>query len=281
MTSSSTLPPLDHSIVTAVSGFVERFGSRDTAKRPSHSDLKELFRQCELLPGDPSGPGNTVGKQKRVEACLTWALDHRPHGGQRFVHQLIRQLQGWGGFREDSENFVGHEAVKNAQAAFAAHGWDLSGDGSLLPMNIETLSGADLTEALKGYAKRSMEGADDSALVSGTAKDLLEATARHVLLERGTPRNVVEKLHFSDLLGMAFSALDMATPKHPQQPGEGAEKELERALYGAALAVNKLRNREGTGHGRPWKASLSAEGAATAARVSGTIAHRFLIELQK
>ncbi len=275
------MPPLDYSIVTAVAGFVEFSASKAGAKRPSHRELGELFAQCGIVGGDPKRPDRQVGKQRRVNACLTWAISNNIAGGQQFVDLLVRELRGWGGFRPESENFVGTEAIENARATFRSLGWDLDGNGSLLPTNVETLSGAALTDTLKGYARRAMEGADDSALVAGTAKDLLEATARHVLLERGTSRNVVEKLKFPDLVGMAFAALDMATLKHKPQAGESAEKELERTLFGAALSVNRLRNQQGTGHGRPWLATLSTEGAATAARVSGAIAHRLLMELQK
>lgn len=148
-------------------------------------------------------------------------------------------------------------------------------------MNIETLSGATLTEALRGYAKRAMEGADDSALVTGTAKDLLEATARHVLVERGRARHDIEQYNFPTLIGMAFIEVNMATQEHISQPGEAADKNLERALHGVALAVNKLRNREGAGHGRPWLPNVSRESAATAARASGVVAQRLLAELEK
>ena len=219
------------------------------AKRPSHSDLRELFEQCGIANGDPRRSGRTVGKQKSVDECLTWAMNQQPKGGQQFVAQLITKLQGWGGFRQGAENFVGQESIENARAAFANLGWDLHPNGSLLPANLETLAGTALTDALSGYARRAMEGADDSALVVGTAKDLLEATARHVLIERGHDSKPVQKYDFPTLLGMAFTELDMATPEHKPKVGEPAEKNFERRLYEAALGVNRLRNREGTATG--------------------------------
>ena len=280
-TAQQLLPPLDYSIVTAVAGFIERSAFKEGAKRPSHSDLGELFSRCGIAPGDPTGPGKNVGKQKRVDACLTWAIANNPKGGKQFVAQLIGKLQGWGGFNPDSENFIGRESIENACKAFTNSGWDLHPSGSLLPANLETLSGATLTEALAGYAKRAMEGADDSALVTGAAKDLLEATARHVLIERGRDRREVEKFNFPTLLGMAFIELDMATQEHTRQAGEPADRDLERALHGVALAINKLRNHAGAGHGRPWLPNTSRESAATAARASGVVARRLLAELEK
>lgn len=40
-------------------------------------------------------------------------------------------------------------------------------------------------------------------------------------------------------------------------------KKFERSMFEMACAVNVLRNKEGTGHGRPWVTNISnAEGAA-------------------
>lgn len=46
-------------------------------------------------------------------------------------------------------------------------------------------------------------------------------------------------------------------------------------------AVNTLRNKEGTGHGRPWLPSVSAEEARHAVQVMGTIAELLIRTLKQ
>ncbi|MDR5671430.1 abortive infection family protein, partial [Burkholderia cenocepacia] len=90
-------------------------------------------------------------------------------------------------------------------------------------------------------------GALDSPLLAGTAKDLLEATAAHVLVQKwGTYPSTS---NFPTLLGQAFTALGLATPSDAVISGEPAHKRMERAAYELGCALNALRNKEGTGHG--------------------------------
>jgi hypothetical protein len=139
---------------------------------------------------------------------------------------------------------------------------------------LEALSGAELTEALEAYVKRAKRGSIDAALFAGTSKDLLEATAAHVVVERyGQDPG---KANFPTLLEWAFISVDIATPKTTVLPDERAGKRLERALYQTACAVNNLRNKEGTGHGRPWIPSISDAEAKVATELIGCVAERLL-----
>ena len=92
-------------------------------------------------------------------------------------------LKSEGCFRPDSQAYVGVEAVTNLREAFRTVGYALDPDGTLRPMSLENLDVPDMHEALKGYIRRAQVGIADAALVVGTGKDLLEATARLVLLE--------------------------------------------------------------------------------------------------
>jgi hypothetical protein len=125
----------------------------------------------------------------------------------------------------------------------------LGSDGILTSKTLTNLNGHELTDALRSYVRRAKRGVEDAALLVGTGKDLLEATAKHVIIERmsAEPR----QMDFPTLLGQAFYALGLATPADALQPSEHPRRRLERALYEAGCAVNALRNREGTGHGRP------------------------------
>jgi hypothetical protein len=131
-----------------------------------------------------------------------------------------------------------------------------------------------LSAALESYARRAQRGSDDAALLVGTGKDLLEATAAYVLNEKyGQYQG---HANFPTLLGQAFTALGLATPQSPPQPGEAPQRRVERALYEAGCAVNSLRNKTGTGHGRPFLTTLSdAEGRA-AVQLVGVISELLL-----
>jgi hypothetical protein len=151
----------------------------------------------------------------------------------------------------------------------ATEGFDLTSDGQLLPRLLDQLSGTALTDALQSYVRRAQRGAEDAILVTGTGKDLLEATAAHILAERNIALPGVT--NFPALLGRTFVALRLATTAHPPVPGEPPQARIERATFETALAINTLRNRTGTGHGRPFLPALAAHEAKAAIELTGTI----------
>lgn len=122
---------------------------------------------------------------KRVRAVLWWASENDLAAGARLVPALVAALRAAGGFRESTEHYAGPEAVEALREALAHEGWDLLPDGMLAVQSMEGLEGAALTKALRLYVRRARAAGDDSALRIGTAKDLAEATARHVIVERG------------------------------------------------------------------------------------------------
>jgi abortive infection Abi-like protein len=257
-------------ITMAVSRLVDD-AQTDEKREPSHSHLDDLIARCKVTAGDPKGLGKTVGKAKRVRGVLNHAMENDPEAGSRFVLGLIGVLKGCGSFRETSVNYSGADAIANAVAAFNSEGYDLSLDGEVRPLLLENLSGTALVSALHAYVRRAKKGAADAALVTGTGKDLLEATARHVLMvKRGTyPAHD----NFPTVLGLAFTELGLATAR---SPGQTALQRVEAALYELGCAVNQLRNSEGTGHGRPFPSSVTEAEARSAIEAMGTISERLL-----
>lgn len=131
---------------------------------------------------------------------------------------------------------------------------------------------------LRRYAQRAARAADDSPLVVGTSKDLLEATAAHVLVQwYGT---YDPGANFPMLLGRAFAALGLDSVG-PQQQGEPAQRRVERAYYESACAVNALRNKQGTGHGHPWLSTVNSSEAQIAIRTMGSITLFLLARLEE
>lgn len=270
-------PPLNDEIVFAVAKLVD--DAQTDTREPSHSDIEFCITKCHLSAGDPKTHGQTVGKAKRVRACLSWAIEHAPENGRRFVAQLTSMVRSRGGFREHSPNFVGGEAIESVRGALNSEGFTLTSDGELQPRSLESLSGAELTRALESYVQRAQRGAGDAALVVGTGKDLLEAVAAHVLTEVWGQYS--SQSNFPMLLGQAFVALDLKTTADPSQNGEPPQHRLQRALYDAACAVNTLRNKQGSGHGRPWLPTVSVVEARHAIQVMGVVGELLLQALKQ
>jgi len=261
--------PLNETILIAVAQLVDdaQSGRRD----PSHYHIGTVIQRAGLKDADPQTQGLQAGKAKRVRAVLSWAIEYEPEAGGRFVYSFLSEIRGHGGFRSGSPNFVGQDAIDTAAAAFATEGYVLTSDGELRPKVLEGLTGAAYTEALMGYIRRAKRGASDAALLVGTSKDLLEAVCAHIMQER---RGVVPTSNFPTLLGQLYIELGLATPEEKPISGEPAGRRVERAMYELACSLNSLRNKEGTGHGRPWLPSVSDAEAKMAIESMGVIAER-------
>lgn len=259
--------PISDVITVAVASLVD--DAQSGTREPSHSDIEFQMSRAGLGPGDPKNQGQTVGKAKRVRAALYWGAEHAPDKAEEFVAALIALVRGKGGFRKGSPNFVGEEAITDAKDAFLCEGYVLSAEGELYPSTLDNLSGVGMTTALEAYVRRAQRGSEDGALLVGTGKDLLEATAAHVISEKYG--QYPQQAHFPTLLGQAFTILGLSTSQTPPRPGESPQRRVERALYEAGCAVNALRNKTGTGHGRPFAPNLSDDEARAAVQLIGIV----------
>ncbi len=273
------LPPLTEAIRIAVAQLfaddpVNRRDLDAKPRDPSHQTLTECIQRVGLQRADIKG-----GKEKRIRAVLSWALDNDLENGRRLVAILVATTKGSGGFRDVSPNFVQTETVTNLRAAFASEGWLLTSDGDLEPPLVgEDLAGPNVTEVLAGYVRRAVRGLEDDALVIGTSKDLVEATAAHILVERYGSYSARQS--FESLLGQAFVAVGLAVPSDREVVTEPPRKKLERAVFTAALGVNKLRNKAGAGHGRPFLPEVGPVEARVAVRTMGSVAELMLDALR-
>jgi hypothetical protein len=104
--------------------------------------------------------------------------------------------------------------------------------------------------AIKEHLDRLQRSAyDDPALAIGTAKELVESTAKIVLAERGLP--VSNRADLPALVSKAQLALDLhPSSGHAGPDGTGAVKRILGGLTSITTALGELRNRGyGTGHG--------------------------------
>lgn len=266
-------PPLTDAVVVALARLID--DSQSERREPAHSDIEFQIDKAGLAHADPGKTSSKpIGKSKRVRGTLSWALSNNLPAGEVLVSGIISTVQGYGGFRTTSSNYCGIEAIENLMTVFSSQGWDLLPDGSLQPRVLDSLTGKALTAALEAYADRARRGSLDSPLLAGTAKDLLEATAAHVLVQKWGSYST--NSNFPTLLGQAFTALGLATPSEPEAPAEPVFKRMERAAYVQGCALNALRNKQGTGHGRPWASSITPSQARFSIESMGNIASLML-----
>ncbi len=261
---------LSDTLIMALSRLVDD-GLTEAKREPTHSTLTFHFQKAGVSEGDPAQAGQPVGKAKRVRAVLSWAMEHAQPDGGRLAVSLVGVVKGCGGFRESSPNFVGAEVITDAVEAFRADGYVLTRDGDLRPLLLDSLSGRELSEALAAYVRRAKRGAMDAALVTGTGKDLLEATAKHVLVTKYNAEPTIT--NFPTLLAQAFMALGLTMAR---DKATTPQQRIDSALYDLGCSVNALRNAEGTGHGRPFPPSVADGEARAAIESMGVIAERLL-----
>jgi hypothetical protein len=267
--SNLTKAPVNDAIIAALSSLV---ADSQSTREPSHYDIESQFKRAGLADGDPSTQGRPVGKAKRVRGVLEWGLANNIAGAEAFSILLLELVRGKGGFRLGSPNFIGEDAINELREAYRHEGLLLTEEGRLTSQNLEFLSGRNLTEALKSYVRRAQKGHSDAALLVGTSKDLMEATAAHVLTEKYG--NYSHQDNFPTLLAQAFIAAGLAVPQKGSIPD--AKQRLQCGLYESACAVNGLRNKQGTGHGKPWLSTVSDNEARSAIQLIDIVSELLL-----
>ena len=236
---------LSDEVASALAPFFDQVG-------PSHDELTSLFRRAGLAELDPGARSQTpVGKMRRVRGVLFAAVEHRPREGEKLVKALIDAVRANGGFRPGHPNYPGIQMVEALREALRSEGIQLDPDGRIFAIHLESLEGQNLTAALRTYVNRVRRGGWDPAVVLGSAKSLEEAAARHVIKEHtGTYPTYAD---IPTTLYQAFTLLGLSAPKKavfdaiPRDPREAVQQ----AVWLLGTAVNRFRNAEGEGHGRP------------------------------
>ena len=264
---------LNEELITLLPRFVDQRG-------PSHDEITRMVSRAGLSGAElGSHDGHPRGKVKRLRMILAFAIDRKPDKGARFVELFVNQVRASGGFRPGTPDCPGTETVNQLREAFRRVGYDLDPEGNLRPTVLENLEGADLTEALSAYVRRAQLGSGDPELLIGTAKNLEEATVRHVLKEiTGDYATVGPAAHFPTALFNAFYALDLkgSNVKLDKDP----YRALQQALFLLACSVNRLRNDRGDGHGRPDPSVATALEGRLSTQSAGLVCELLLTALQ-
>lgn len=139
-----------------------------------------------------------------------------------------------------------------------------------------------LMKALMKYvgniqANRLIKIAKKILIIEGQERILLEAVSKHVL----TIKSISYQTNsFPFILAQTFMALGMVTSQHSIQQNEAITAKYERALYDLGCAINNMRNKEGTGHGRPFLPLITHEEAYSAIQSIGIISDYMIRKLK-
>ena len=264
---------LNDETMTAIAQFFQN------GRGPSHGELTLAFQRVNLVKFDPGNSPGT-GKVTRVRTVLGRAIDGHPESGARLVEILIGEIRAYGAFRPSSATYAGEETIRSLRDGLRHLGYDLDAEGVVRPTRLEGLEGVELTEALWSYVRRARTGASDAELVIGSSKSLEEATARHVLNQViGTYETRGPRSHFHMQLAEAFNRVGLKSSS--ASLSSDASEALQEALFLLAIAVNRLRNEKGEGHGRPEPSVATEEESRLASQASGLVCELLLSALEE
>ena len=179
----------------------------------------------------------------------------------------------------DSQNYVGKEAIHDATNAFRTEGFELTPDGGFVlsssiisrgpnsqPPSKHTFDGPSAAPRMLHWSR-----VPERTSLRQPPGTFFSRSGVHTPRQRTSPLCSARHSSLSD------------SPHHRIQfsPAEPAHRRVERALYSVACAVNNLRNKEGTGHGRPRVPTVSFEQARLAVQQLGVIAEYMLAALKR
>ena len=231
---------LNDEVISALEPFFDWIG-------PRHDELDRVIRRLHLTRFDPAEYEDRPSKRQRVRTVLAATIEFDPESGRELVSQLVMLIRAKDGFVAGSEHHPGDDAVARLRAALARTGFELTDAGELRATVLDGLEGRELTAALQTYVERARAGSADAALLVGTSKDLVEATAKHVLDICGT--TATRSRQFPRLLEQAFDQLGLPPATwedfNARRVRLDAATEWERlvqALHVVGRAINDLRN---------------------------------------
>ena len=250
---------------------------------PTHSKLSTVFTEAgygAAAPYDRFDDQQQPNKEDRVNSTVRAAI-RSPQRSRDLVDGLLAQYRAHGFFRPSDnadEEKQRARRVRAAQAASARIDWELTDDGELHPLGVAAVTSVKGRPAIDDQLKRLRRATDDPALLIGTAKEMLESTAKYVLdaFSWGySAKTSFDELwhHARDRLGIHPKDIDVS------QPGGAEVREILESSWKIARMCNELRNVEGTGHGRTLPAAVSPATALLVVREACSIVQMTLSEL--
>lgn len=267
MTRRTTVPLTDDVIAALGKFFQARAG-------PSHRDISRALTSAgygDDYTYDPNAQG--PNKEQRVLRALTEAM-RQPARARDLLASVLSILRTAGliGTSETSPD------IDRLKRALASSGWYLTDDGHLQPFgDIDLDTGG--RAALDEQVDRLRRSTADPGLLIGTAKELLESVSKFVLGELGYPMDT--KMDYNQLWHIARERLGVLPQQvDPDVPGADAIRAIHQSTWNIADQINKLRNLQGTGHGRTLPTGVTEDLALLVVREAATVADYMLARLE-
>ncbi len=246
---------------------------------PRHSVLSRIFAQAGYGAAAPYLPNSTVqqmNKEDRVRVTVS-AAARNPHRARELVEGILGEYRVAGIFKSGVDDETAQK-VQVLRSAFARIDWELTAEGDIRPAGVGAVVSAEGRPAIEDQLARLRRATDDPALLLGTAKEMLESTAKYVLDAFAVPYS--SKTSFDELWFHARDRLHL----HPRDvdastPGGVEVREILQATWSIARMTNEVRNIDGTGHGRTLPAQMSPELALLVVREACSVAQMILSSL--
>ena len=252
---------------------------------PRHTVLTRVFGRtgyANVAPYDSGSAVQQMTKEDRVRSVISAAV-RAPARARELVDSLLAEYRAFGFFVAVGGTQAENERrlkVSAARSAFARIDWELTESGELRPAGVGAIGAVEGRPAIEDQLDRLRRSTEDPALMLGTAKEMLESTAKYVLEAFSVP--YTSATDFDELWFHARNRLEL----HPRDvdvgvPGGEQVREILQASWSIARMSNILRNLEGTGHGRTLPTGVSAEVAHLVVREACSVAHLILATLDR
>lgn len=219
----------------------------------THPELGDLFRRAGVAEVDPDVEAGS--KKHRVQAVLTAVAQTDKE--RRVLQAILDKMRAAG--------YLGEGSLDALRREMRLAGWSLDEDAQI-SHQLHLDSAPALRREIAEIRRRVSSNPHDAPLLVGSAKELVESAARIVLRDTGV--EVSKSDGFDKLLAQALASLGL---NH-----EGTDvAEIRQLLEWAkktGMALNKLRNEYGTGHGRESAPELPVHVARYAVRAGLNLA---------
>ena len=254
---------------------------------PKHTELTRAFSRAGyggVRPYDSLSKDVHVrpNKETRVRDTVEAAV-HDPHRARDLIDSLLVEFRAFGFFTASNDPAIETNRSANVRAlqkAFARIDWELDDGGDLRPAGFGAVDSLEGRPAIEDQLERLRRATDDPALLLGTAKEMLESTAKYVLEVFEVPYG--SRMSFDELWHHARDRLKLLPQQvDTSQPGGTQVQAILGASWNIAKTANELRNLEGTGHGRTLPTGVTPEMALLVVREACSVAELLLSTLDR
>lgn len=227
---------------------------------PAHTKLTQVFDRTgygSIAPYNFNNPNQKPNKENRIRFTIQAAIKD-PARSVELIEGLLAEYRAFGFFNtiEDRHNEKERlERYRLAKQAFMRSGWELTESGEIFPAGVSSVVATTGRPAINEQLDRLRRGLEDPALMLGTAKEMLESTAKYVCEDFSAPYR--ENMKFDELWYHARDRLGILPEQvNLNQPGAKELRKILQSSWSIARMTNKLRNAEGTGHGRTFTTAI-------------------------